>query len=137
MTQSRHATPGVGLILSPPKRDTYSVESSARLIGGLNNTNLNVEMSVKPASGVGVDVMAAAVARAKTDGDHMAVSGHDGGTGVAVSLERQEPGYSSNIKHCQQLPTYTLFFNVISLPFPSQAKEAESGNGRFYLLRES
>ncbi|KAF1786951.1 Nucleophile aminohydrolase [Phytophthora cactorum] len=70
----RHTTPGVGLISPPPHHDIYSIEDLAQLIHDLKHSN--------PSAEVGVGVVAAGVAKAKSD--HITVSGHDGGTGAAV-----------------------------------------------------
>ncbi|EEY64939.1 glutamate synthase, putative [Phytophthora infestans T30-4] len=78
----RHTTPGVGLISPPPHHDIYSIENLAQLIHDLKHSNPSAEVSVKLVSEVGVGVVAAGVAKAKSD--HITVSGHDGGTGAAV-----------------------------------------------------
>lgn len=77
----RHTTPGVGLISPPPHHDIYSIEDLAQLIHDLKNSNPVAEVSVKLVSEVGVGVVAAGVAKAKSD--HITVSGHDGGTGAS------------------------------------------------------
>ncbi|CAM9236116.1 unnamed protein product [Phaeothamnion confervicola] len=79
---NRHTTPGVGLISPPPHHDIYSIEDLAQLIHDLKNAQPHGEVSVKLVSEVGVGVVAAGVAKAKSD--HITVSGHDGGTGAAV-----------------------------------------------------
>ncbi|CAN0101113.1 unnamed protein product, partial [Discosporangium mesarthrocarpum] len=82
IAQNRHTTPGVGLISPPPHHDIYSIEDLAQLIHDLKNANPEGEVSVKLVSEVGVGVVAAGVAKAKSD--HITISGHDGGTGAAV-----------------------------------------------------
>ncbi|CEG47654.1 ferredoxin-dependent glutamate [Plasmopara halstedii] len=77
----RHTTPGVGLISPPPHHDIYSIEDLAQLIHDLKHSNPSAEVSVKLVSEVGVGVVAAGVAKAKSD--HITVSGHDGGTGAS------------------------------------------------------
>lgn len=77
----RHTTPGVGLISPPPHHDIYSIEDLAQLIHDLKHSNPAAEISVKLVSEVGVGVIAAGVAKAKSD--HITVSGHDGGTGAS------------------------------------------------------
>lgn len=77
----RHTTPGVGLISPPPHHDIYSIEDLAQLIHDLKHSNPSAEISVKLVSEVGVGVVAAGVAKAKSD--HITVSGHDGGTGAS------------------------------------------------------
>jgi len=82
IAQSRHTTPGVGLISPPPHHDIYSIEDLAQLIHDLKNAQPNGEVSVKLVSEVGVGVVAAGVAKALSD--HITISGHDGGTGAAA-----------------------------------------------------
>lgn len=77
----RHTTPGVGLISPPPHHDIYSIEDLAQLIHDLKHANPSAEVSVKLVSEVGVGVVAAGVAKAKSD--HITISGHDGGTGAS------------------------------------------------------
>lgn len=77
----RHTTPGVGLISPPPHHDIYSIEDLAQLIHDLKFSNPSAEVSVKLVSEVGVGVVAAGVAKAKSD--HITISGHDGGTGAS------------------------------------------------------
>ncbi|KAF4315513.1 hypothetical protein BBO99_00009341 [Phytophthora kernoviae] len=77
----RHTTPGVGLISPPPHHDIYSIEDLAQLIHDLKHSNPSAEVSVKLVSEVGVGVIAAGVAKAKSD--HITISGHDGGTGAS------------------------------------------------------
>jgi glutamate synthase domain-containing protein 2/glutamate synthase domain-containing protein 3/glutamate synthase domain-containing protein 1 len=77
----RHTTPGVGLISPPPHHDIYSIEDLAQLIHDLKHSNPSAEVSVKLVSEVGVGVVAAGVAKAKSD--HITISGHDGGTGAS------------------------------------------------------
>ncbi|DAZ98159.1 TPA: hypothetical protein N0F65_005625 [Lagenidium giganteum] len=77
----RHTTPGVGLISPPPHHDIYSIEDLAQLIHDLKHANPAAEVSVKLVSEVGVGVVAAGVAKAKSD--HITISGHDGGTGAS------------------------------------------------------
>jgi len=85
----RNSTEGVGLISPPPHHDIYSIEDLAQLIHDLKNANSKARISVKLVSEVGVGVIAAGVAKAKSD--HIVVSGHDGGTGAAAW---------TGIKHC-------------------------------------
>lgn len=77
----RHTTPGVGLISPPPHHDIYSIEDLAQLIHDLKRCNPKAEISTKLVSEVGVGVVAAGVAKAKSD--HITISGHDGGTGAS------------------------------------------------------
>ncbi|WP_028973964.1 glutamate synthase large subunit [Spirochaeta cellobiosiphila] len=82
IAQTRHSTPGVGLISPPPHHDIYSIEDLAQLIFDLKNANPKARISVKLVSEVGVGTIAAGVA--KGHADHILVSGHDGGTGAAA-----------------------------------------------------
>ena len=77
----RHTTPGVGLISPPPHHDIYSIEDLSQLIYDLKSANPSAEISVKLVSEVGVGVVAAGVAKAKSN--HITISGHDGGTGAS------------------------------------------------------
>ncbi|KAJ8680883.1 hypothetical protein QAD02_016670 [Eretmocerus hayati] len=78
---TRHSVPGVGLISPPPHHDIYSIEDLAELIYDLKCANPNARISVKLVSEVGVGVVAAGVAKGK--GEHVVISGHDGGTGAS------------------------------------------------------
>lgn len=82
IAQSRMTTPGVGLISPPPHHDIYSIEDLAQLIHDLKNAQPKGEVSVKLVSEVGVGIVAAGVAKAKSD--HITISGGDGGTGAAA-----------------------------------------------------
>mmetsp|Transcript_10882 Transcript_10882/g.16391 ORF Transcript_10882/g.16391 Transcript_10882/m.16391 type:complete len:1680 (-) Transcript_10882:1413-6452(-) len=82
IAQCRGTTPGVGLISPPPHHDIYSIEDLAQLIHDLKCANPQGQVSVKLVSEVGVGVVAAGVAKAKSD--HIVVSGGDGGTGAAA-----------------------------------------------------
>jgi glutamate synthase (NADPH/NADH) large chain len=77
----RHATPGVGLISPPPHHDIYSIEDLAQLIFDLKSANPKARISVKLVSKAGVGIIAAGVAKAKSD--VIMISGHDGGTGAS------------------------------------------------------
>ncbi len=81
IADTRHSTPGVGLISPPPHHDIYSIEDLAQLIHDLKNANPSAGISVKLVSEVGVGTIAAGVAKAKAD--HILVSGHNGGTGAS------------------------------------------------------
>ncbi|KAL7287833.1 hypothetical protein TKK_0017905 [Trichogramma kaykai] len=78
---TRHSVPGVGLISPPPHHDIYSIEDLAELIYDLKCANPNARISVKLVSEVGVGVVASGVAKGK--GEHVVISGHDGGTGAS------------------------------------------------------
>ncbi|XP_023287581.1 glutamate synthase [NADH], amyloplastic isoform X2 [Orussus abietinus] len=81
IASTRHSVPGVGLISPPPHHDIYSIEDLAELIYDLKCANPNARISVKLVSEVGVGVVAAGVAKGK--GEHVVISGHDGGTGAS------------------------------------------------------
>ncbi len=81
IAQTRHSTPGVGLISPPPHHDIYSIEDLAQLIHDLKNSNPKARIAVKLVSELGVGTVAAGVAKAHSD--VVLISGHDGGTGAA------------------------------------------------------
>ena len=81
IANTRHTTPGVGLISPPPHHDIYSIEDLAQLIFDLKNANPRARISVKLVSEVGVGTIAAGVT--KGHADHILISGHDGGTGAS------------------------------------------------------
>ena len=82
IAKTRGTTPGVGLISPPPHHDIYSIEDLAQLIHDLKSANRKARVSTKLVSEVGVGVVAAGVAKAKSD--HIVISGGDGGTGAAA-----------------------------------------------------
>ena len=82
IARTRGTTQGVGLISPPPHHDIYSIEDLAQLIHDLKSANRAARVSTKLVSEVGVGVVAAGVAKAKSD--HIVVSGGDGGTGAAA-----------------------------------------------------
>ncbi len=77
----RLTTPGVGLISPPPHHDIYSIEDLKQLIYDLRCANPGARISVKLVAEVGVGTVAAGVA--KSNADHVLISGHDGGTGAS------------------------------------------------------
>uniref|UniRef100_A0A0K0EY38 glutamate synthase (NADH) n=1 Tax=Strongyloides venezuelensis TaxID=75913 RepID=A0A0K0EY38_STRVS len=81
IAETRHSTPGVGLISPPPHHDIYSIEDLAQLIYDLKCANPKARVSVKLVSEAGVGIVAAGVA--KGNADHIVISGHDGGTGAS------------------------------------------------------
>jgi len=81
IAQTRHATPGVGLISPPPHHDIYSIEDLAQLIHDLKNANPRARVHVKLVAEPGVGTVAAGVSKAHAD--VVLISGHDGGTGAA------------------------------------------------------
>ena len=81
IAEVRHSTPYVGLISPPPHHDIYSIEDLAQLIHDLKNANPRARINVKLVAEVGVGMVAAGVAKAKSD--VVLISGHDGGTGAS------------------------------------------------------
>ena len=73
IAKTRHSVPGVGLISPPPHHDIYSIEDLAQLIYDLKCANPAARISVKLVSEVGVGVVAAGVAKGKSE--HILVSG--------------------------------------------------------------
>ena len=65
VAETRHSTPGVGLISPPPHHDIYSIEDLAQLIYDLKNVNKYADISVKLVSEAGVGTIAAGVAKAE------------------------------------------------------------------------
>ena len=81
IAETRHSTPGVGLISPPPHHDIYSIEDLAQLIHDLKNANPKARIHVKLVAEVGVGTVAAGVSKAHAD--VVLISGHDGGTGAS------------------------------------------------------
>jgi glutamate synthase (NADPH) large chain len=81
IAETRHSTPGVGLISPPPHHDIYSIEDLAQLIHDLKCANESARIQVKLVSELGVGTVAAGVVKAHAD--VVLISGHDGGTGAA------------------------------------------------------
>lgn len=90
IAQTRHSTPGVGLISPPPHHDIYSIEDLAQLIYDLKNVNSKADISVKLVSELGVGTVAAGVAKAHAD--HITISGFDGGTGASPLTSLKHAG---------------------------------------------
>ena len=81
IADTRHSTPGVGLISPPPHHDIYSIEDLSQLIFDLKNANPSARISVKLVSEVGVGTIAAGVA--KGHADNILIAGTSGGTGAS------------------------------------------------------
>ncbi|WP_062213633.1 glutamate synthase large subunit [Demequina oxidasica] len=81
VAQTRHSTPGVGLISPPPHHDIYSIEDLKQLIHDAKNANPQARIHTKLVSEVGVGTIAAGVAKCKSD--VVLISGQDGGTGAS------------------------------------------------------
>ncbi|MFN3866567.1 MAG: glutamate synthase large subunit, partial [Demequina sp.] len=81
VAETRHSTPGVGLISPPPHHDIYSIEDLKQLIHDLKNANPSARIHTKLVSEVGVGTIAAGVAKCKSD--VVLISGQDGGTGAS------------------------------------------------------
>ena len=88
--ETRHATPGVGLISPPPHHDIYSIEDLAELILDLKTANPEARISVKLVAEVGVGTVAAGVAKGKAD--VILISGYEGGTGAAPRTSIKNAG---------------------------------------------
>ncbi|MGH1503562.1 MAG: glutamate synthase large subunit [Acidimicrobiales bacterium] len=107
IAETRHSTPGVGLISPPPHHDIYSIEDLAQLIHDLKNSNPAARIHVKLVSEVGVGTVAAGVSKAKAD--VVLISGHDGGTGASplTSLKHAGGPWELGLAETQQ----TLLIN--------------------------
>jgi glutamate synthase (NADPH/NADH) large chain len=107
VANTRHSTPGVGLISPPPHHDIYSIEDLAQLIHDLKNANPQARVHVKLVSEVGVGTIAAGVSKAHAD--VVLISGHDGGTGAAplTSLKHAGGPWELGLAETQQ----TLLLN--------------------------
>ncbi|WP_287929171.1 glutamate synthase large subunit [Arthrobacter sp.] len=81
IAETRHSTPGVGLISPPPHHDIYSIEDLAQLIYDCKRANPEARVHVKLVSEMGIGTVASGVTKAKAD--VVLVSGHDGGTGAS------------------------------------------------------
>ncbi|WP_026122980.1 glutamate synthase large subunit [Nocardiopsis halotolerans] len=107
VAQTRHSTPGVGLISPPPHHDIYSIEDLAQLIHDLKNANPSARVHVKLVSEAGVGTVAAGVSKAHAD--VVLISGHDGGTGASplTSLKHAGTPWELGLAETQQ----TLLLN--------------------------
>jgi glutamate synthase (NADPH/NADH) large chain len=107
IAQTRHSTPGVGLISPPPHHDIYSIEDLAQLIHDLKNSNPRARVHVKLVSEVGVGTVAAGVSKAHAD--VVLISGHDGGTGASplTSIKHAGTPWELGLAETQQ----TLLLN--------------------------
>lgn len=90
IAQTRHSTPGVGLISPPPHHDIYSIEDLAELIHDLKNANKYARINVKLVSEIGVGTIAAGVAKGRAD--VVLISGYDGGTGASPKTSIRHAG---------------------------------------------
>lgn len=107
IAQTRHSTPGVGLISPPPHHDIYSIEDLAQLIHDAKNANPRARIHVKLVSEFGVGTVAAGVSKAHAD--VVLISGHDGGTGASPlnSLKHAGTPWEIGLAETQQ----TLILN--------------------------
>jgi glutamate synthase (NADPH) large chain len=107
IAQTRHSTPGVGLISPPPHHDIYSIEDLKQLIHDLKNSNPRARVHVKLVAEVGVGTVAAGVAKAHAD--VVLISGHDGGTGASplTSIKHAGAPWELGLAETQQ----TLLLN--------------------------
>ena len=102
IAQTRHSTPGVGLISPPPHHDIYSIEDLAQLIHDLKNANPRARVHVKLVAQIGVGTVAAGVSKAHAD--VVLISGHDGGTGASplTSLKHAGAPWELGLAETQQ-----------------------------------
>ncbi|MGB0114443.1 MAG: glutamate synthase large subunit, partial [Ilumatobacteraceae bacterium] len=107
IADTRHSTPGVGLISPPPHHDIYSIEDLKQLIHDLKNANPVARVHVKLVAETGVGTVAAGVSKAKAD--VVLISGHDGGTGASplTSLKHAGGPWELGLAETQQ----TLLLN--------------------------
>ncbi len=107
IAETRHSTPGVGLISPPPHHDIYSIEDLAQLIHDLKNANPQARIHVKLVAEVGVGTVAAGVSKAHAD--VVLISGHDGGTGASplTSIKHAGAPWELGLAETQQ----TLLLN--------------------------
>ena len=63
IAETRHSTPGVGLISPPPHHDIYSIEDLKQLIHDLKNANPAARVHVKLVAEIGVGTVAAGVSQ--------------------------------------------------------------------------
>ncbi|MEK7296168.1 MAG: glutamate synthase-related protein, partial [Actinomycetota bacterium] len=107
IAETRHSTPGVGLISPPPHHDIYSIEDLKQLIHDLKNSNPTARVHVKLVAEVGIGAVAAGVSKAKAD--VVLISGHDGGTGASplTSLKHAGAPWELGLAETQQ----TLLLN--------------------------
>jgi glutamate synthase (NADPH/NADH) large chain len=90
IAEVRHTTPGISLISPPPHHDIYSIEDLAQLIHDLKCSNPEGDVSVKLVSEDGVGIIAAGVAKAKSD--VILISGQSGGTGASPKTSIKSAG---------------------------------------------
>ncbi|MFC4561373.1 glutamate synthase large subunit [Nocardiopsis mangrovi] len=102
VADTRHSTPGVGLISPPPHHDIYSIEDLAQLIHDLKNANPLARVHVKLVAEAGVGTVAAGVSKAHAD--VVLISGHDGGTGASplTSLKHAGSPWELGLAETQQ-----------------------------------
>ena len=107
VADTRHSTPGVGLISPPPHHDIYSIEDLAQLVHDLKNANPSARVHVKLVSEAGVGTVATGVSKAHAD--VVLISGHDGGTGASplTSLKHAGTPWELGLAETQQ----TLLLN--------------------------
>ncbi|HXW45781.1 MAG TPA: glutamate synthase large subunit, partial [Streptosporangiaceae bacterium] len=106
IAQTRHSTPGVGLISPPPHHDIYSIEDLKQLIHDLKNANPRARVHVKLVAEMGVGTVAAGVSKAHAD--VVLISGHDGGTGAAPLTSIKHAGGPWEIGLAQTQQTLLL-----------------------------
>ena len=107
IAETRHSTPGVGLISPPPHHDIYSIEDLKQLIHDLKNANPAARVHVKLVAEIGRRHRRRR--RAKAKADVVLISGHDGGTGASplTSLKHAGGPWELGLAETQQ----TLLLN--------------------------
>lgn len=122
IAETRHSTPGVGLISPPPHHDIYSIEDLAQLIHDLKNANPAARVHVKLVSEFGVGTVAAGVSKAHAD--VVLISGHDGGTGASplTSLKHAGTPWEIGLAEAQQTLVLNNLRDRIVLQVDGQIK---------------
>ena len=122
IANTRHSTPGVGLISPPPHHDIYSIEDLKQLIFDLKRANTSARIHVKLVSQVGIGTVASGVVKAKAD--VVLVSGHDGGTGASPlnSLKHAGTPWELGLAETQQTLMANGLRDRISVQVDGQLK---------------
>ena len=118
----RKTKPGVELISPPPHHDIYSIEDLAQLIFDLKNANDKARIHVKLVSEVGVGIIAAGVAKAKSD--VVLISGDSGGTGASPvsSIKHSGLPWELGLAETQQVLVMNGLRDRISVQVDGQLK---------------
>jgi len=118
----RKTKPGIELISPPPHHDIYSIEDLAQLIFDLKNANSEARIHVKLVSEIGVGIIAAGVAKAKSD--VVLISGDSGGTGASPVSSIKHTGlpWELGLAETQQVLVMNGLRNRISVQVDGQLK---------------